>query len=306
MPPGAVTDPNTGMTATATAGTSQRPWPSPRELGRRAGSASGSYAAHQVAAAAAHGAPAGGSGRRLLHEQDGQQRRRPRRAARRSTQPVYKIHLLSAEHIGRQEAQYRRTDPVRSTPARLPRPHLVRHLPTPEDPWLVVTIVREPVVRSASDFFQSGRRLGRLGDEATTSRCSSASPSSEGIPRTAEWFDRELAPTLGIDVYDHPFDPAVGYGDHRDALGAAAGAPPGEPRTGASSAGRLPGARRRGGHRAGERRRRQGVLRPLCRRPAAAPASTTAALDLAYGSRFARHFYSPAELDELRARWGRT
>jgi hypothetical protein len=27
-------------------------------------------------------------------------------------------------------------------------------------------------------------------------------------------------------------------------------------------------------------------------------------LDLAYGSRFARHFYSPAELEELRLRWG--
>ena len=98
-------------------------------------------------------------------------------------------------------------------PTRRPRhvfhaAHLLRHLPTPEHPWLVVTIVREPAMRAISDFFQSGQRLGRLGDDASTTARFVRFAAADGIPRTVDWFDRELGPTLGIDVYDHPFDPA--------------------------------------------------------------------------------------------------
>ena len=219
-------------------------------------------------------------------------------------QPVYKIHLLSAERIARQEAQYRHTDPSARPRHIFHASHLVRHLPTPEDPWLVVTIVREPVIRSASDFFQSGRRHGRLGDEAATLARFERFAIEEGIPRTAEWFDRELAPTLGIDVYDHPFDPAVGYG------------------TIETPSVRLLVLR----HESLERAPRAlADFLGLADEVTIAPENVGAAkdysdlyaavrhgarfdddaLDLAYGSRYAQHFYSPAELDELRVRWGR-
>jgi hypothetical protein len=287
------------MTATAPADASQRPWPSPRELGRRL--ARRSYALTKW---------------RLLRRME-RQRGVPVvvfcmsktassavvRAVRDAvSQPVYKVHLLAPDRIQQQEEHYRRTDPEIRPRHIFHASHLVRHLPTPEHPWLVVTIVREPVIRSASDFFQSGRRLGRLGDEEETLALFERFAIDQGIPRTTDWFDRELAPTLGIDVYEHPFDPAVGYAvietpavrllvlrqESLDAapraladfLGVAADvAIPAENVGAAKEYGDL--------YAAVVGRARFGAD----------------ALDLAYGSRYARHFYSPTEIDDLRARW---
>ena len=219
--------------------------------------------------------------------------------------PVYKIHLLLPANVARVEAQYRRTDRYARPRHILHASHLQRHLPTPEHPWLVVTIVREPVMRSLSDFFQSGRRQGRLGDVATTTDLFRRFATTEGIPRTVDWFDRELEPSLGIDVYAHPFDPAVGYGlietpsvrllllrqESLDVAPAALGQFLGLP------------------HALALERENEGAskeysdLYSSIRRDVRLPSTT---LDLAYASRFARHFYSPEELDGFRSRWTAT
>ena len=216
--------------------------------------------------------------------------------------PVYKIHLLTAEGVARAEANYRQTDRSARPRHVFHASHLLRHLPTLDHPWLVITIVREPVIRSASEFFQSGRRLGRLGDEATTASSFAKFATAQGIPRTLDWFDRELEPSLGIDVYAHPFDPAAGYGIIEtptvrllllrqesldvapEALGTFLG---------------LPHALALDRENEGARKEYSDLYAAVLR-DVRFPERT---LDRTYDSRFARHFYSADELDGFRRRW---
>ena len=219
-----------------------------------------------------------------------------------ASQPVYKVHLLTPESVSRAEARYRHTD-RRARPRHIfHASHLLRHLPTAEHPWLVITIVREPVMRSASDFFQSGRRLGRLADAAATTSLFAKFATEQGIPRTLDWFDHELKPNLGIDVYAHPFDPATGYciiespavrllllrqeslAVAPEALGQFLGLPHD-----------LPLDRENEGAQKEYSDLYASVVRDV-RFP-------EPMLERTYGSRFAKHFYSDEELDRFRHRW---
>lgn len=218
------------------------------------------------------------------------------------SQPVFKIHLLSPESVTRAEADYRQTDREARPRHIFHASHLMRHLPTPQHPWLVVTVVREPVMRSTSDFFQSGRRMGRLHDESTTKSLFERFAAEQGIPRTVDWFDRELKPSLGVDVYDHPFDPSLGYGLietpsirmlllRQESLDAAPGA-----------LGRflgLPGDLEIVQENVGSGKEYSDLYASVLR-DVRFPKAT---LDLAYSSRFSRHFYSPEENEEFRRRW---
>lgn len=217
--------------------------------------------------------------------------------------PVYKVHLLQAESLARAEADYRRTDPGARPRHVLHAAHLLRHLPTPDAPWDVVTIAREPIARAASDFFQSGERWGRLGDPESTMAGFVRFAAEQGVPRTTSWFDRELLPSLGIDVYQHPFDPALGCTtietpavrllvlrhESLDVAPAALGRFLGQAQD-------VPLPRENEGARKEYSDLYAQVLRDVRVDPAT--------LDLAYESAFARHFYSQAERDDLRRRWG--
>ncbi|MFZ6003774.1 MAG: putative capsular polysaccharide synthesis family protein [Actinomycetota bacterium] len=221
---------------------------------------------------------------------------------RAGCRPVYKIHLLLPENVRRAEERYRRTDPTALPRHILHASHVMRHLPTPAERWLVVSVVRDPVMRSVSEFFQSGARLGRLHDETTTRELLERFCVEHGIPGTIDWFERELEPTLGIDVYEHPFDPASGFTIidtpavkllvlRQESLAAAPRAlslflgldrPVEVPRENVASDKSYAG---------------------LYESVVAGVRLPHAALDLAYDSRFARHFYSPAEIEAMRARW---
>jgi hypothetical protein len=216
--------------------------------------------------------------------------------------PVFKIHLLSPDAVARAEADYRRTEP-----SGLPRHifharHLMRRMPTVERPWDVVTIVREPIARAASDFFQAGRRSGRLGDAVTTRERFERFAASGSIDRTVEWFERELEATLGIDVYAHPFDPVVGHTtietpavrllvlrqESLDAAGAALGTFLGLQRP-------LVIDHKNVGARKEYSELYASVLRDARFR--------RDVIERAYGSRFARHFYSADERRAFADRW---
>lgn len=217
--------------------------------------------------------------------------------------PVLKVHSLRPDRLAAMEAGYRRTD-ARALPRHLLHAwHLADRPPTPAAPWAVVTMVRDPIQRSVSDFFQSGGRLGRL-DRPTTVERLHRFVEREGVPRTLDWFDQELGPTLGIDVLEHPFDPAVGHAVvetpsvrllvlRQESLDSAPGA-----------LGRFLGL----GHDVDIVADNMGAAKPY----AAAYTEATdqlrfddQVLDLAYESTWAKHFYSPAERQALRARWGR-
>ena len=218
--------------------------------------------------------------------------------------PVLKVHSLLPERLAVMEEAYRETDP-RSLPRHLVHAwHLMDRWPTVQGPWSVVTMVRDPIQRSVSDFFQSGGRTGRLRDDGLTERVARF-VEREGIPRTLGWFDQELAPVLGIDVLEHPFDPAEGSAVietpavrllvlRQESLHVAPAA-----------LGRFLGL----DHDVPVAPDNVGAAKPY----AAAYADANEALrfddrvlDLAYGSRWAEHFYSPAEREALRARWGRS
>lgn len=227
-----------------------------------------------------------------------------RSLAAAADRPVLKVHSLLPERLAAMDAGYRTT-----SPGTLPRHlvhawHLVDRPPTPEAPWDVVTVVRDPIQRSVSDFFQSGRRLGRLEATSLAPRLARF-VEREGVPRTLDWFDLELRPVLGIDVLSHPFDPAVGH-----VLIEAAGV-------------RLLVLRQESLHVAPAALARLlgradevpiavdnvGSTKPYAPAYAAAVDGLRlddSVLDLAYESRWATHFYSPAERAELRARWGRS
>lgn len=103
----------------------------------------------------------------------------------------------------------------------------VRRAPPGGGRWSVITLVRDPVARNVSSFFQNlplldydyrarlavrsesevvGELLelferAYLGPEGVTDR--------DGDPLT--WFEEELAPTFGVDVYAQPFPAARGF-----------------------------------------------------------------------------------------------
>lgn len=75
---------------------------------------------------------------------------------------------------------------------------------------LIISFVREPLTRNMSAFFMN--RVDKKGV---------ADKSPEGLRQLfvqryphfvpLEWYHREFNTVLGVNVYDHPFDPQIGY-----------------------------------------------------------------------------------------------
>ena len=97
-------------------------------------------------------------------------------------EPVFKIHMLAPDSIARAEANYRETDKDARPSHIWQSEYLSQRLPTPERPWRVVTVVHDPVARSASGFFQSAERFGRLADGSTTTTLFEKFAKRQGVP----------------------------------------------------------------------------------------------------------------------------
>jgi hypothetical protein len=90
----------------------------------------------------------------------------------------------------------------------------------PRHAWEIVSMVRDPIARAVSAFFHSIRlwwpELDLAGSGAMEAVRSGAMvdqfvaryPHERGL----DWFDAELREPLGVDVYDHPFETAAGWG----------------------------------------------------------------------------------------------
>lgn len=78
----------------------------------------------------------------------------------------------------------------------------------------VVTLVRDPIAREVSKEFEMGSLLEIPTDDVNESlrvlRSRLTSPDALNFPYT--WFDREILPTFGVDVFDHPFNREEGFG----------------------------------------------------------------------------------------------
>lgn len=212
--------------------------------------------------------------------------------------PVHHVHDLDPELLAREEAEYRWAGrPWRNWDAQA----LLRHPATTTAPWLVVTMVRDPIAQTVSAFFQPGARRGYVHPTATVG--SLRERFGDRLDRLPlHWFESHLLPTLGIDVFATAFDPARGYQIistptlrllvlRCEGLDAA-------PRALAELLG--------GADPVPVPSLNQGIDKGYADLYASFRASlrpTAAQLDTAYGSRLVRHFYSPEEIVRFRALW---
>lgn len=137
--------------------------------------------------------------------------------------PIYKVHFLSDEGIQQGEAFHQKTlkKPWESTP-HLQTSHFLRQKIQSGEPiqWKIITLVREPISREISEFFQYLPSLyPELLDEAGNLEKDRAlkvlqtkflfyKPENN---YTCRWFDVEMKGSFGLDVYDYPFNTQKGY-----------------------------------------------------------------------------------------------
>ena len=234
---------------------------------------------------------------------------------------IYHVHTLTQAGIDAREAIYqnivRHSDSTYFPRARhlLVSRYLRRRLAqrrgrsgsADKQRWKVITLVRDPVARHISSFFQTidheipnftqrYRDDPSLLEQALT-RFEQAPPPDEALT----WFDEEIQPALGIDVYAQPFPWAQGYAIHQtERLDLLILRLEDLPRVGSEALGNL-----------------LGVDAPIVKANEAADkeyadayrafqerlALSAAYLEQAYSSKLAQHFYSPAEIGAFREKW---
>lgn len=226
--------------------------------------------------------------------------------------PVHHAHLL--HELDEVEASIRaRYASADQTLRQIERGRRTRALfdADPTVPWSVVTLVRDPVARNVSAFFQ---RLHEIDPEVA--RAPDLTPTPDLLERLVrsfheryhehraplQWIDHQLAPVLGVDVFEHPFDRARGWNlvdarPHRLLLCTTEVLDTERPRALAALLGGPPLRMLRGNEASTKRsgdlyRRFRAVFRP-----------GEDYLDEMYGSRTARHFYDEATLERFRASW---
>lgn len=215
-----------------------------------------------------------------------------------SDRHVFHVHDLDPAVLTREEAGYHWSGrPWRVWDAQ----QLLHREPTARRPWRVVSLVRDPIAQSISAFFQPGLRKGSFRPDSSVAELRAAF--GDRLDRLAlHWFETHLEASLGIDVYQHEFDPEVGHAWITTPAVrllllrcedlARAGSPLAEliGRPAALDVGTA----------------NVGAEKPygdLYRRFLAALSPTDRQLDLAYGSRLVQHFYGADEIDRFRARW---
>ena len=216
--------------------------------------------------------------------------------------PLLRTHMLSPDSLARAEENYRETAPDARPRHLFHGFYLSRHLPTAAAPWLIVTMVRDPIARAASEFFQGAERFGRMSDHAKIAESYERFVRESAIPRAVNWFDREFEPAVGVDVCAHPFDHVQGYNIidvpqarilvlRQESLHVA----PVALARFLGVSGRIQVAAENVGS---EKRYKE-----LYERLLGEVRFSAETLDAAYCSRVVRHFYGPEEIEQFRRRW---
>jgi len=137
--------------------------------------------------------------------------------------PIYKVHFLSDEGMKRGHEFHQQTlkKPWVTTP-HIETSQFLRQAMS-RDPgirWKIITLVREPISREVSEFFQYVNSLypdivdqdGRL-DEARALKILHTKFMfyKEAKSYTCTWFDVEFKGLFGLDVYAHPFQHRQGF-----------------------------------------------------------------------------------------------
>lgn len=225
--------------------------------------------------------------------------------------PVYCIPFLA--HLDRMRRWLERQGkPAAESSVVLKEPLRIRQLidESPDQPWHFLTVVRDPVAALVSRFF------GRLDHTVPQIRrqLQTGSTTVEDLAQmclrkwdyrtVTEWFDRQLADALDIDVYSRYFPFEKGYDVFRDGRFSVL-VLRGEDleRCGAAAFREFLGLQ---GFQAGPIEPAFGTwYEKYYRQFLAKVVIPDERLEEVYNSRFARQFYTTEELDRFRARWTR-
>jgi hypothetical protein len=79
----------------------------------------------------------------------------------------------------------------------------------------VITLVRDPVARNISSFFENIRYFIPGSGMPSRAQLEKVFKNRFHHANILEWFDREFRPVLGVDVFDLDFDAGKGYGIFR-------------------------------------------------------------------------------------------
>ena len=235
--------------------------------------------------------------------------------------PVAHLHTLRPDRLREEERLFRALFSERRTiPGYLIQGlywnRALEHPPRRDgDRTLVVTLVRDPVARNLSTFFQTldahNARFGlaermRSGGDAGLAddvREHFVADFDHRFPLT--WFDRELATTLGIDVFSEPFDREAGGSCYENDQARALLMRVEDLATTGEKALRsffqLPGLRLEQRNESAKKyyARWYNELAKTLRLP-------DSLLDDLYESKLVRHFYRDSEIAAFRARWRAT
>ena len=233
--------------------------------------------------------------------------------------PVFHIHTLIPDRLDRlgaiQREAYPRTRSVQGhyLESRALLPYVTGARPAPH--WTVITLVRDPIARNLSAFFQTletdaphldlATMAQSMPEDAVVARLIEAFVDDfKDHDRPLDWFDDELKQVFGHDIYAHEFDTAMGYQiDHGDGFDLLTIRLDDLDRVGAEACRSFLGrddielVRGNDGSRKSYadfyRRVREEIVLP------------SAYLDRMYDARYTRHFYTPDERAAFRARWER-
>lgn len=144
--------------------------------------------------------------------------------------PVYHAHVLTPSQLDATEALTKVHWEAHRNPMHLWHSLVLRDkLKKPvRQKWKVITLVRDPIARNISAFFQTKHLLSNA-DQQTLLSSTDAEELMElflanfyAHEAPINWFDKELEPVFGVDVFDRPFPREAGYciyeGDMADVL----------------------------------------------------------------------------------------
>lgn len=168
----------------------------------------------------------------------------------------------------------------------------------------VISPIRDPVSRNVSAFFQNLHRFVDEPSRACVRDLQQAFIDRYRHDAVANWFETELHRTLGIDVYGHEFDPAVGHArlsqGRIDLLLFKIELPDATITRLLADLLELDSLTLTGANEAATKKGPGYDLYEPFRKTLVLPDELA---DSIYDSKFAQHFYTPEERAEARARW---
>jgi hypothetical protein len=136
--------------------------------------------------------------------------------------PVYQVHFLSADGL-ENALHHSRSCGKRNIPLHVALGKVIRRKieQCRNVQWKLITLVRDPVSRSISDFFENFASYCRAPGDAGRSFDIEEAVAllqekfvghyDEDTDYVCTWFDREIKRVFHVDVYAHRFDRAQGY-----------------------------------------------------------------------------------------------